>query len=182
MIARYEVLSTAEYYTLKQNDQVTYRPTVLFAYHPCQDTMESVEETLEIGTEPLEENWKIFEQHEIVSGKDEVGVLVYGHSKNAYWYGSQLEIETTRKLTSTSNCTSLQVAAAAVAAMAWALKNPGKGWVEPEEMDYKFCLEVAGSYLTPVRGFYTDWTPLEGRAGVSEKEKANPWLYKHMIQ
>ena len=29
---------------------------------------------------------------------DELGVLLAGHKKNAYWYGSQLSIEEARKL------------------------------------------------------------------------------------
>ena len=29
---------------------------------------------------------------EIVKGVDELGVLLAGHKKNAYWYGSQLSI------------------------------------------------------------------------------------------
>jgi homospermidine synthase len=32
-------------------------------------------------------------EHDIVDGIDELGVLLYGHAKNAYWYGSQLSIE-----------------------------------------------------------------------------------------
>ena len=38
----------------------------------------------------------ILDEHEIVDGIDELGVLLYGHGKNAYWYGSQLSIEETR--------------------------------------------------------------------------------------
>ena len=38
----------------------------------------------------------ILDEHEIVDGIDELGVLLYGHAKNAYWYGSQLSIEETR--------------------------------------------------------------------------------------
>ena len=38
----------------------------------------------------------ILDENEIVDGIDELGVLLYGHAKNAYWYGSQLSIEETR--------------------------------------------------------------------------------------
>ncbi len=38
----------------------------------------------------------ILDEHEIVDGIDELGVLLYGHGKNAYWYGSQLSIDETR--------------------------------------------------------------------------------------
>jgi homospermidine synthase len=56
-----------------------------------------------------------------VTGTDELGVLLYGHSKNAYWYGSQLSIEDTRKRAPNQNATALQVTSAAIAGIAWAL-------------------------------------------------------------
>jgi len=36
--------------------------------------------------------------NEITKGIDELGVLLAGHQKNAYWYGSQLSIEEARLL------------------------------------------------------------------------------------
>jgi len=39
----------------------------------------------------------ILEEHEIVDGGDELGVFLYGHKKNAYWYGSELSIAAARK-------------------------------------------------------------------------------------
>mgnify|MGYP006372193611 FL=1 len=68
---------------------------------------------------------------------DELGVLLYGHGKNAYWYGSQLTIEDTRKRVPDQNATALQATSAVIAGMAWALKNPEAGSVEPAHMDYK---------------------------------------------
>lgn len=59
-----------------------------------------------------------------MTGMDELGVLLYGHSKNAYWYGSQLTIEDTRKRITDQNATALQVTSAVIAGIAWALKNP----------------------------------------------------------
>ena len=40
---------------------------------------------------------------------DELGVLIAGHAKNAYWYGSQLTIEESRRVAPHNNATSLQV-------------------------------------------------------------------------
>jgi hypothetical protein len=49
--------------------------------------------------------------------------------------------------------------------MVWALENPNAGIVEADEMDFRRCLEIQMPYLGPVKGFYTDWTPLRtGRA------------------
>jgi homospermidine synthase len=47
----------------------------------------------------------ILDENEIVDGIDELGVLLYGHKNNAYWYGSQLSIEETRKLAPYQNAT-----------------------------------------------------------------------------
>ena len=70
-----------------------------------------------------------------MTGMDELGVLLYGHAKNAYWYGSQLTIEDTRKRAPNQNATALQVTSAIIAGMSWALENPQAGLVEPDEMD-----------------------------------------------
>ena len=102
----------------------------------------------------------ILDENEIVDGIDELGVLLYGHAKNAYWYGSQLSIEETRELAPYQNATGLQVTSAVLAGMVWALENPKAGIVEADEMDFRRCLEVQMPYLGPVIGDYTDWTPL----------------------
>ena len=55
---------------------------------------------------------------------DELGVLLYGHARNAYWYGSQLSVEETRALAPYQNATGMQVTSAVLAGMVWALENP----------------------------------------------------------
>ena len=45
----------------------------------------------------MQGDWMILDENEIVTGIDELGVLLYGHGRNAYWYGSQLSIEETRR-------------------------------------------------------------------------------------
>jgi homospermidine synthase len=48
-------------------------------------------------------------------------VLLYGHAKNAYWYGSQLDIVDARARAPNQSATSLQVCSAVIAGMTWAL-------------------------------------------------------------
>src|SRR5207302_820082 len=83
-------------------------------------------------------------------------VLLFGHDNNAYWYGSQLSIEETRKLAPYQNATGLQVTSAVLGGMVWALENPNEGIVEADEMDFDRLLEIQLPYLGPVKGFYTD--------------------------
>ena len=65
----------------------------------------------------------ILDEDEIVDGIDELGVLLIGHKKNAYWYGSQLSIDETRELAPYQNATGLQVTSAVLAGMVWALRT-----------------------------------------------------------
>ena len=118
----------------------------------------------------MQEKHHILDENEIVDGIDELGVLLYGHGKNAYWFGSQLSIEETRELAPYQNATGLQVTSAVLAGMVWALENPNEGIVEADEMDFHRLLEIQLPYLGPVKGYYTDWTPLTGRPGLFPEE------------
>ena len=134
-----------------------------------------------------QEQWKFdinpFAKHWLLDGIDELGVLLYGHKKNAYWYGSQLSIDETREVAPYQNATGLQVTSAVLAGMVWALENPKAGIVETDEMDFRRCLEVQMPYLGPVIGTYTDWTPLTGRPGLfpEDIDKRDPWQFRNVL-
>jgi homospermidine synthase len=119
---------------------------------------------------------------EIVTGIDELGVLLAGHSGNAYWYGSQLSIEEARRLAPYNSATSLQVTASVLAGMVWAIVNPEQGVVEPDEMDFRRNLEIARDYLGPVIGRYTGWHPLTGRGALFEEDldRDDPWQFRNV--
>ncbi len=160
LVTHNESISIADYFTLRNGDKVVYRPTCHYAYHPCNDAVLSLHEMFgQAGRKQARHH--ILDEHEIVDGIDELGVLLYGHGRNAYWYGSQLSIEETRALAPYQNATGLQVTSAVLAGMVWALENPKAGIVEADEMDFRRCLEVQLPYLGPVVGTYTDWTPLK---------------------
>ena len=127
--------------------------------------------------------WKILDEHEIVDGVDELGVLLYGHAKNAYWYGSQLSVEETRQLAPYQNATGLQVTSAVLAGIVWMLENPDRGIVEADEMDFRRCLEIQRPYLGPVIGRYTEWTPLHGRNGLfpESTDQDDPWQFTNVL-
>jgi homospermidine synthase len=110
-------------------------------------------------------------------------VLLYGHGKNAYWYGSQLSIDETRLLAPYQNATGLQVTSAVLAGMVWALENPQAGIVEADDMDFRRCLEVQMPYLGPVVGVYTDWTPLTDRPGFfpEDIDASDPWQFRNVL-
>jgi len=180
LITHSEAISLADYYTVREGGRVVYRPTSHYAYHPSDNAVLSVHEF-------AGRNWHLQDRkrimmNEISAGIDELGVLLAGHSKNAYWYGSQLSIEEARALAPFNSATSLQVTAAALSGMIWAMEHPDRGLVEPDEMDFERPLEICMPYLGKVVGRYTDWTPLFQRSELfaEDLDREDPWQFKNV--
>lgn len=183
LVTHNEAISISDYFTVTdKKGEVVYRPTCNYAYHPCNDAVLSLHEMFGAAgkAQPVQH---VLDENELVDGIDELGVLLYGHEKNAYWYGSQLSLEEARKLAPYQNATGLQVTSAVLAGMVWALENPQAGIVETDEMDYRRCLEVQAPYLGPLKGYYTDWTPLAGRPGLfpEDIDTSDPWQFRNIL-
>jgi homospermidine synthase len=181
LITHGESISISDYLSHREGGKVTYRPTVHYAYHPSDDAVLSVHEF-------AGRNWQLQDRKrilksEIIEGIDELGVLLAGHSKNAYWYGSQLEIHEARKLAPYNTATSLQVCVAVLSGMVWAIENPNLGIVEPDEMDFRRNLEICMPYLGPVVGEYSEWTPLVDRGQLfpEDLDTSDPWQFKNVL-
>ncbi len=181
LITHGEAISIADYYTVSDAERVAYRPTVHYSYHPCDSAVMSVHEF-------AGRNWHVQSSKRILldeinsGGIDELGVLVAGHRRNAYWYGSQLSIDEARRLAPHNSATSLQVCVSVLGGVIWAMENPGRGLVEPEEMDFRRVLEICLPYLGPVVGQYTDWNPLQdrGRLFPEDLDESDPWQFKNV--
>jgi homospermidine synthase len=165
---------------VRKDAQVAYRPTVHYAYHPCDAAVLSMHELC--GRNYQLQARKRILMDDIIKGIDELGVLITGHKRNAYWYGSQLSIEAARALAPFNNATSLQVTASVLAGLVWAIENPNCGVVEPEEIDYRRVLAIATPYLGSLVGAYTDWTPLSDRERLfpEDLDKSDPWQFKNV--
>ena len=183
LVTHNESISIADYYTVRDDKgEAIYRPTCHYAYHPCDDAVLSLNELFGKAGKMQPEH-HILGEAEIIDGIDELGVLLYGHGRNAYWFGSQLSVEETREIAPYQNATGLQVTSAVLAGMVWALENRRAGIVEADEMDYKRCLEVQMPYLGPVVGVYTDWTPLTDRPGLfpEDIDESDPWQFRNVL-
>jgi homospermidine synthase len=180
LITHGESISIADYFTVRDGRNVVYRPTAHYAYHPCDNAVLSVHEFAGRNWR-LQDNQRIM-MEDVTQGIDELGVLLAGHKKNAYWYGSQLSIEEARQLVPHNNATSLQVTVAVLSGMVWAIENPSQGITEPDEMDYQRNLEVCMPYLGPVVGEYTEWNPLfdRGRLFPEDLDTGDPWQFKNV--
>jgi homospermidine synthase len=177
LVTHAESISIADHLTVRENGQVVYRPTVHYAYHPCDDTVASLHEL-------AGRNWRLQPKRriirdDVVEGRDELGVLLMGHPRGVYWYGSRLTIEQARALAPYNNATSLQVVAGILGAIAWALRNPRSGVMEPDELDHELVMEAALPYLGEVVGVWDEWTPLQGRTRLfpEPRDLADPWQF-----
>lgn len=180
LITHTEAVSIADYFSeVAADGTVQYRPTVHFAYHACDNAWMSMHQVA--GKEWVKHPEERLMMDEIDTGRDELGVLLMGHEKGAYWYGSDLTIERARELISHNNATSLQVCTGVITGVIYAFENPNKGVVEPEEIEHQRILEVGGTYLGQLHGKYTDWTPLHRRNLLFEEkiDKSDPWQFQN---
>jgi homospermidine synthase len=177
LITHAESISIAEYLTVGDPARPRYRPTVHYAYHPSDDAVLSLQEL-------ADRNWRAPEMKrvvkaELVDGRDELGVLLMGHRRGAYWYGSQLTLSEARQLCPDNSATSLQVAAGVLAGCVWVIRHPDRDVVEPDQLPFDEVLALARPYLGDIVGVYTDWTPLQDRAWLFNEplDRDDPWQF-----
>lgn len=182
LVPHSEAITISDYFTVGSGEKPEYRPTCHYAYRPSDAALLSLDEMFGMGGTPPPDQ-SVMTAEEIVEGMDELGVLLYGHAKNAYWYGTRLMIEDVRRLTPAQNATGLQVSSALLAGIVWALENPAAGMVEPEEMDFERCLELQRPYFGTIQGVYTDWTPLDSRSTVfpEDMDEEDPWQFRNVL-
>ncbi len=162
MVVRHgEAFTISDHLTVWDGLKPVYRPTVHYAYLPTDAAIASLHE-LKMRNFEMQEKQRIMTD-EIISGMDELGVLLLGHALNGWWVGSQLDIEETRRLAPHQNATTLQVAASVLGAVAWMIRNPQMGVNVPDDLPHEEVLAVANPYLGPCPSVQTDWTPLKNR-------------------
>ncbi len=162
MVVRHgEAFTISDHLTVWQGAQPIYRPTVHYAYLPTDAAIASLHE-LKMHGYQLQERQRIMGD-EIISGMDELGVLLLGHALNGWWVGSQLDIHETRRLVPHQNATTLQVAASVLGALAWMVRHPRQGLNVPDDLPHEEVLAVANPYLGPCPSTQTNWTPLQNR-------------------
>jgi homospermidine synthase len=160
MVTHNESIGLADYLTIRDSDgNVIYRPTSYYCYHPCDAAVLSVHEILGRGKD--QDGKRLLQADDIEDGVDELGVLLlgdFGTEFSGYWHGSRLAHEDAKKVRY-NQATTLQVTAAVVAGMIWAIEHPREGIVEPDEMDYERVLEISDPYTGPIVSTRTSWNP-----------------------
>lgn len=180
LVTHAESISIADHLTLGDAAAPRYRPTVHYAYRPCDDAVLSL-------ADAAAREWRLGEGERVLkdeiepAGRDELGVLLMGHAKGAYWLGSRLSTADARALCPHNSATSLQVTAAVMAGVVWAMRHPAAGIVEADDLPFAQMLDLMQPYLGDLVGAYSDWTPLVGRAWLFDEEldREDPWQFRN---
>jgi homospermidine synthase len=190
MVVRHgEALTMCEHLTVY--DEVTgnavYRPTVHYAYHPSDAAINSVLE-LRMRAWEMPPRQRILND-EIISGRDELGVLLMGHPFKSWWTGSLLSIDEARAILPHQSATTLQVAGSITAAVRWMIENPNRGVCVPDDLPWDQLLEWTRPYLGTMFSGPVDWDPVSTRndpfgAFSNERDGLNtddPWQFTNFL-
>ena len=186
MLVRHgEAFTISDHLTVWQDGKAIYRPTVHYAYCPTDAAIASMRE-LEMQQWSITPNQRIMNE-EIIDGEDRLGVLLMGHPYKSWWTGSLLSIHDSRKLIPKQSATTVQVASAVYAAVAWAMANPNAGYRVPDDLPW---LEVLGFAEKYWGGYYSepaDWDPLMHRNDLykgwnnRKYDESDPWQFGNFL-
>jgi homospermidine synthase len=186
MVVRHgEAFSITEKLTVMEGGRAIYRPTVHYAYCPCDCAVASLHE-LRGNDYRLQSRIRIMTD-EITSGADILGALIMGHPYLSWWCGSDLSIEESRRLVPHQNATTMQVAISVVAACLWMLDNPRRGLCVPDDLPHDFVLGVSKPYLGTFISTPSDWTPLKHYTNYfrgynqPQLDTSDPWQFKNFL-
>ena len=186
MVVRHgEAFTISDKLTVWEKGRTVYRPTVHYAYCPCDCAIASLNE-LRGYDYRLVENQRIMND-EITGGADILGALLMGHAYHSWWIGSDLSIEESRRLVPHQNATTMQVAIAVVAAAMWMMANPAMGVCVPDDLPHEFVLRIAKPYLGRFISKPVDWTPLQHYTNAfqgynrPELDWNDPWQFKNFM-
>jgi homospermidine synthase len=186
MVVRHgEAFTISDRLTVWEKGRAAYRPTVHYAYCPCDMAIASLAELRGYRYE-LNARQRIMND-EITSGADILGALIMGHAFNSWWTGSDLGIEESRRLVPHQNATTMQVAISVVAAAMWMIENPAMGVCVPDDLPHEHVLAVSKPYLGKFISAPSDWTPLKDQIdafagyGKAKLDRRDPWQFRNFL-
>ena len=186
MIVRHgEAFTITEKLTVWEDGKAIYRPTVHYAYCPCDSAIASLHE-LRGYDYRLQPSLRIMTD-EIIKGEDILGALVMGHPYTSWWCGTDLEIDESRRLVPHQNATTMQVAISVVAACMWMIENPRRGLCVPDDLPHDYVMDISKPYLGKFVSVASDWTPLKHYVNTfsgynrPQLDVADPWQFKNFL-
>lgn len=186
MVIRHgEAFTISDHLTVWDGDTAIYRPTVHYAYCPSNEAIVSLKE-LEMRNWDLHTDQRIMND-EITEGDDRLGVLLMGHPYSAWWTGSLLTIDESRRLIPGQSATTVQVASSVFAAVAWATRNSDRGILVPDDLPWRDILDLGERYWGGFHSMPANWNPLMNRrdwfSGWNDAsvDTSDPWQFANFL-
>jgi homospermidine synthase len=187
MVVRHgEAFTITEKLTLWKDGTAVYRPTVHYAYCPCDSAIVSLHE-LRGRDYVLQPRIRILTDDEITGGADILGALVMGHPYQSWWCGTDLDIAESRRLVPHQNATTMQVAISVVAASMWMIEHPRRGLCVPDDLPHDYVLDISRPFLGHFISVAEDWTPLKHYSNAfhgfnrPQLDLSDPWQFKNFL-
>jgi homospermidine synthase len=186
MVIRHgEAFTICDHLTVWEGNTPVYRPTVHYAYCPSDVAWASFVE-LEGNNYEYPERQRIMSD-EIISGRDELGVLVMGHPYKTWWTGMRTTIDEARSVAPHQSATTVQVAASILGAVRWMLVSPNEGVRVPDELPWREVLDVATPYVGSLWSGPLDWDPVSTRTDWFDRwtgrtlDNNDPWQFTNFL-
>ena len=175
LVPHEETITIAKSLEVKDNENIIYRPTVLFSYLPCDAAKEyfiknrlnsypnpDMNKPLdceEVNGESIVRGYRypnfaeIIYNENIKEGTENVGVLLLGEKFNPVWVGNRIEksfLYKDKKSSYWQTPTITPVAMSALSAVWWMLKNKNKGGIYfPDDInEYKDIIKFVEKYIS----------------------------------
>ena len=183
LVTHNESISIADYFTVRDGGNVVYRPTCHYAYHPANDAVLSLHEMFGADRQDAAELAHPGRERDRGRHRRTRRAALRPRARTPTGTARSSRSRKPAQIAPYQNATGMQVSSAVLAGMVWALENPTAGIVEADEMDFRRCLEIQMPYLGPVKGFYTDWTPLTDRPGLfpEDIDTSDPWQFRNVL-
>lgn len=161
MVPHEETITIAKSLEVKEDNEIIYRPSVMFLYSPCKYARDFLQQSK--GKEGSDktiirgyaypDDYEILYPEKISSGTEYVGVLILGDKFNPVWVGNRIErsfLNKDKKSSLWQTPTITPVAISALAAVCWMLKHKEEGGIYfPDDiMDYSYILKIAEKYIS----------------------------------
>jgi len=185
-----ETISIAKSLEVKEKDEITYRPTVVFLYSPCDFSVKYLKVSRENNSSFTEfekadklivRGFKYPKMSEIIykenikKGTEYVGVLLLGRKFSPVWVGNRIKkkfLYKERKNSFWQTPTITPVAMSALAACCWMIKNKDRGGIFfPDDiLEYKEIINFSEKYISKTIYKTIDRKKVEQTLGVNLNE------------
>ena len=171
LVPHEETITIAKSLEVKNNEDVIYRPTVMFLYSPCNFSIKYLKQARVndyLNPDPTKpkdienqiirgfkypERTEILYKEQIKEGTEYVGVLLLGSRFEPVWVGNRIKkkfLYKDQKLSFWQTPTITPVAMSALAAACWMIKNKDRGGIHfPDDIsEYNEIINFAEKYIS----------------------------------